>query len=73
MVIIDNSKEIIEKLNSEHNVECFKYMTMIGARNSRIKELEEALRDIDSHIRATSEPIPYIVETLKKTLPEYKG
>jgi vacuolar-type H+-ATPase subunit I/STV1 len=72
MVVIDNSKETIEKLESEHNFECFKYMKTIGARNSRIKELEEALREIDTHIRSTSEPIPYIVETLKKTLPEYE-
>lgn len=37
-----------------------------------IERYEEALREIDTHIRATSEPIPYITETLKKTLPEYQ-
>jgi hypothetical protein len=34
---------------------------------------EEALREIDSHIRSTSDPIPHIIETLKNTLPEYEG
>jgi len=38
----------------------------------RIEELEEALRYIDTHIRSTHEPIPYIVETLKRVLPEYQ-
>lgn len=32
----------------------------------------EALREIDTHIRATSDPVPYIIETLKRTLPEYQ-
>jgi len=31
----------------------------------------EALREIDTHIRATSHPIPHIVATLKRVLPEY--
>jgi predicted nucleic acid-binding Zn-ribbon protein len=30
-----------------------------------------ALREIDTHIRATSEPVSYIIKTLLKTLPEY--
>jgi hypothetical protein len=34
--------------------------------------LLDALREIDTHIRSDKEPIPYIIETLKKTLPEYK-
>ena len=37
-----------------------------------IEELEKALREIDTHIRSTHEPIPYIVETLKRMLPEYQ-
>lgn len=32
-----------------------------------------ALREIDCHIKATSEPINYIVKTLKENLPEYEG
>lgn len=32
----------------------------------------DALREIDIHVRSTSDPIPYIIETLKKSLPEYK-
>jgi hypothetical protein len=31
----------------------------------------KALREIDTHIRATREPVPYIIDTLKETLPEY--
>lgn len=30
-----------------------------------------ALREIDTHIRGTSDPIPHIVATLKRVLPEY--
>ncbi|MGG2091293.1 hypothetical protein AB1283_00820 [Bacillus sp. S13(2024)] len=32
----------------------------------------QALREIDNHIRLTSEPISYIIETLKRVLPEYQ-
>jgi len=38
----------------------------------RIEELEKAMREIDTHISSTHEPIPYIVETLKRMLPEYQ-
>ncbi|KON87403.1 hypothetical protein AF332_11580 [Sporosarcina globispora] len=31
----------------------------------------DALREIDTHIRATKDPVPFIIDTLKKTLPEY--
>lgn len=33
---------------------------------------KEALREIDTHIRSTSKPVPHIIETLKNTLPEYR-
>lgn len=33
----------------------------------------KVLREIDTHIRSTSEPIPHIIETLKVTLPEYQN
>lgn len=32
----------------------------------------EALREIDTHIRSTSDPVSYIIETLKRSLPEYQ-
>lgn len=32
----------------------------------------ESLREIDTHIRSTKEPIPYIVKSLKNILPEYQ-
>lgn len=32
----------------------------------------EALQDIDTHIRATRDSIPHIVETLKRVLPEWR-
>jgi hypothetical protein len=37
-----------------------------------VAKYEEKLREIDTHIRATSDPIPYIIQTLKETLPEYE-
>ncbi|RXI65326.1 hypothetical protein DQN76_14660 [Clostridium tetani] len=33
----------------------------------------EALREIDTHIRSTQNPIPYIIETLQNALPEYQN
>lgn len=36
------------------------------------RRLREALEKIDIHIRSTSDPVPHIIQTLKKTLPEYK-
>ena len=33
----------------------------------------KALQDIDTHIQSTSDPVPYIIETLKRVLPEYKS
>jgi hypothetical protein len=38
----------------------------------QIKEYEDALREIDIHIRATPELVSYIIDTLKKVLPEYE-
>lgn len=32
----------------------------------------EALRQIDTHVRATREPVPYIIGELVKVLPEYE-
>lgn len=32
----------------------------------------QALEQIDCHIRSTPYPVPHIVDTLKRTLPEYK-
>ncbi|MBG9586901.1 hypothetical protein [Cytobacillus firmus] len=37
----------------------------------KVESYEKALRDIDTHIRATTEPVPYIVQTLLDTLPQY--
>ncbi|MDZ5711635.1 hypothetical protein [Jeotgalibacillus haloalkalitolerans] len=36
------------------------------------EKYEEALRDIDTHIRSTPYPVPYIIGSLKEVLPEYK-
>jgi hypothetical protein len=38
-----------------------------------VQRLRRALEDIDIHIRSTGDPVPYIIETLKNTLPEYSG
>jgi hypothetical protein len=38
----------------------------------QVKLYYEALEDIDTHIRSTSDPVPYIIQILKETLPEYK-
>lgn len=35
------------------------------------KVLLDALRAIDIHVRSTEKPLSYIIETLKRTLPEY--
>jgi hypothetical protein len=37
----------------------------------KVEKYEDSLRSIDTHIRATGNPVPYIIGTLKKTLPEY--
>lgn len=39
--------------------------------NGECVGLYDILREIDTHIRATSNPIPHIVATLKRVLPEY--
>lgn len=39
---------------------------------AEVRKYENALREIDTHIRSTSEPVPYIIQTLIATLPEYK-
>jgi hypothetical protein len=44
-------------------------MVQLLKENERFRD---ALREIDTHIRATPEPVSYIIETLKKTLPEYQ-
>jgi hypothetical protein len=37
----------------------------------KAEKYENVLREIDTHIRSTSEPVSYIIQTLKETLPEY--
>lgn len=41
-------------------------------QEKEIKSLTNKLRRIDSDIRSTEDPIPFIISTLKETLPEYK-
>jgi phosphoenolpyruvate synthase/pyruvate phosphate dikinase len=42
-------------------------------REGDIEYYINMLREIDSHIRSTSEPVPYIIRTLKNVLPEYNS
>lgn len=51
MIVIDYTKETIENLKTQHNVESAKHLMMIGARNSRIKELEEKNKDMKEYIK----------------------
>jgi hypothetical protein len=44
---------------------------IINDLKSNIEFYENALREIDTHIRSTPEPVNYIINTLKRTLPEY--
>lgn len=46
-----------------------------GAYDDRVGDitaLEYTLREIDTHIRSDREPVKYIIEALKATLPEYQ-
>ncbi len=38
---------------------------------AEITRLESVLLEIDTHIRSTEDPIPYIIDTLKRSMPEY--
>ncbi|MED1863398.1 hypothetical protein P4V41_08010 [Fictibacillus nanhaiensis] len=38
-----------------------------------IEYLLDTLRKIDTHIKSAEQPLPYIINTLQETLPEYKG
>lgn len=40
-------------------------------REDDIAALLDVLREIDTHIRCTSDPVPYIINVLKSNLPEY--
>jgi hypothetical protein len=44
------------------------YVDLLAERDKLI----EGLREIDTHIRSTPEPVQYIVGTLKRVLPEYR-
>jgi predicted translin family RNA/ssDNA-binding protein len=48
------------------------YRDIYLSANQMKREYGEALREIDKWIKSTSKPVPYILETLKKTLHEYK-
>lgn len=52
----------------EVNLDAEKFQEM----SDLVQKYENSLREIDNHIRATSEPIPHIIKTLKDTLPEYE-
>lgn len=70
MNITDNILEELIKLglSAEEIQKTYeRYMWSI----SKTEKYEKALIEIDTHIRSTKEPIPCIVETLLKTLPQY--
>lgn len=48
------------------------FLDWYNYKQTKEEEYLEALRKIDNHIRCTSEPMDYIIEELKKVLPEYK-
>lgn len=47
-------------------------LSEIGRLKEERDKLIEGLREIDTHIRSTPEPVQHIVETLKRVLPEYQ-
>jgi hypothetical protein len=65
---------------TQKNAHQFDYLTnSLMGQDVEIERLQEedniyrkALQEIDIHIRSTNDPIPYIIQTLKETLPEYK-
>ncbi|MFM1655563.1 hypothetical protein ACI7RC_26220 [Brevibacillus sp. B_LB10_24] len=48
------------------------WIKLAVAAEKEARRFREALEKVDIHIRSTSDPVPYIIETLKSTLPEYK-
>jgi chromosome segregation ATPase len=74
----DIEYELNQKLQAEQwnflecNRERNEYKQQLQQAEAKASRYENALREIDTHIRSTSEPISYIIQTLKETLPEYK-
>lgn len=69
---IEEAKQV---LGEEHNAAMDDMLWLIEKwKESRelASRYQYTLREIDTHIRSTPEPVPYIIETLKRTLPEYK-
>lgn len=61
------------KILRERDLECnHNLANEIHKRDEEIIKYIIALREIDTHIRDTPEPVPYIIETLKKIFPEYE-
>jgi peptidoglycan hydrolase CwlO-like protein len=73
--LLKDYRKMIEQLRAENEV-LKKYkeslMKASETRSKLINEYEDTLREIDTHLRSTRNPIPYIVEALKKSLPEYR-
>jgi septal ring factor EnvC (AmiA/AmiB activator) len=75
--LLKDHRKIIEELRLENKKLKWSYqnnnklLIQLNEANQTINKYEESLREVDNHIRATDDPIPYIVKTLKKTLPEY--
>lgn len=64
-----NEQLAIDHYKLEKELDAIKEMMIINS--NLVVKYEDALREIDCHILSTTDPVQYIIETLKKTLPEY--
>lgn len=65
---VEKMKEEIEILNGALDLKAQEF----NIKLKKTVQYEKALREIDTHIRSTTDPVPYIIETLKRVLPEYE-
>jgi vacuolar-type H+-ATPase subunit I/STV1 len=69
--IVSDCEEAVLSLFRKLDREYWELLERFGQLQAKAEKYENALREIDTHIRSTSEPVSYIIQTLKETLPEY--
>jgi len=63
----------VEILEASYEKRLRRAYDTIAELQAELEKSEDALREIDTHVRSTPEPIPYITQTLRRVFPGYEG
>lgn len=66
----EETNQLVVYSKGKHTTKLLQFLDTLENGGEAERYLE-SLRDIETHIRSTPEPVPHIINTLKETLPEF--